>query len=542
MANQVLPLVVFTNKAKLGTVKTKKGQILFVKDSKKVYVDIDDTTRLGISDQSVADAKAAMTGTSGATFSGNITAPRGIFTSTADASGTAAGTPPLIVGNATGAHIEVDSNEIMAKTNGTSVAALFINTDGGNVTIGNASSTVIISGTLSAPVATASKNGLMSAHDKGWFDSRFQRHVYGADTNATNNYGYYKVASLSITGAYSTRALKLRIVSDNFTNYFATPVELMLYVRSNAANANPPINVFAYADMAGMTSGLLNNLYLKYTSTANTGGICELYFNKTAAYQKITVDVLDDLIRGSTASTANHQSSGWTFSANSVISSTITAAGFTVTTLASLINSTGITGVAKLNTARTIDGVSFNGTANIHHYCTCSTSAATVAKTASLSGFVLATGAHVDVKFTVTNTASNPTLNINSTGAKSIYYKGAAIGACFLQANKTYHFVYNGSQYELVCDQLTSAPISFSISTSTWSSVSQNGYSFRASITNAAITANDSADVRFDLASIAACQTAQVAPACITYSGGIYIYAKTKPTSTVSGVYLIEKG
>lgn len=106
----------------------------------------------------------------------------------------------------------------------------------------------------------------------------------------------------------------------------------------------------------------------------------------------------------------------------------------------------------KLATARTIDGMSFNGTANIAHYGTCSTAAATAAKVVSLTGFTLDTGARIVVKFTVTNTASSPTLNVNSTGAKAIYYRGSAITAGYLAANRTYEFVYNGTQWDLVGD------------------------------------------------------------------------------------------
>ena len=106
----------------------------------------------------------------------------------------------------------------------------------------------------------------------------------------------------------------------------------------------------------------------------------------------------------------------------------------------------------KLATKRTIDGVSFDGSANIHHYGTCSTDAGTAAKTVTLANFVLATGAEVTVRFTVTNTASNPTLNVNGTGAKAIQYRNAAIPAGYLAANRTYRFVYDGSSYELVGD------------------------------------------------------------------------------------------
>lgn len=105
-----------------------------------------------------------------------------------------------------------------------------------------------------------------------------------------------------------------------------------------------------------------------------------------------------------------------------------------------------------LQTARTIDGVSFNGSTAISHYGTCSTAAATAAKTVALTGFSLVTGARIAVKFTVTNTASNPTLNVNGTGAKAVQYRGSAISAGYLGANRTYEFVYDGTYWALVGD------------------------------------------------------------------------------------------
>lgn len=119
----------------------------------------------------------------------------------------------------------------------------------------------------------------------------------------------------------------------------------------------------------------------------------------------------------------------------------------------------------QLTTARTIDGVSFNGTANITHYGTCSTAAATAAKTVAVTGFTLAAGARVTIKFTITNTAANPTLNINGTGAKAVYYKGAAISAGYLAANKVYEFVYDGTNYVLVGDVDTNTTYSAATTT-----------------------------------------------------------------------------
>ena len=88
------------------------------------------------------------------------------------------------------------------------------------------------------------------------------------------------------------------------------------------------------------------------------------------------------------------------------------------------------------------------------NYGTCSTAAGTAAKTVALPGFALTTGAEVTVSFAATNTASNPTLNVNGTGAKPIQYRNEAIPAGYLAANRTYRFVYDGSSYELVGDMI----------------------------------------------------------------------------------------
>ena len=92
-------------------------------------------------------------------------------------------------------------------------------------------------------------------------------------------------------------------------------------------------------------------------------------------------------------------------------------------------------------------------------YATCSTAAATAAKTASLTNYVLETGGVVAVKFTNAVPAS-ATLNVNSKGAKSIYYKGAAITANIIQAGDTATFMYDGTWYQLLAvDRVNKAAI-----------------------------------------------------------------------------------
>lgn len=63
-----------------------------------------------------------------------------------------------------------------------------------------------------------------------------------------------------------------------------------------------------------------------------------------------------------------------------------------------------------------------NKTAGVN-YATCETAASTAAKTVSITGLTsLTTGIRLLVKMTNINTASNATLNINSLGAKPLYY------------------------------------------------------------------------------------------------------------------------
>lgn len=87
-------------------------------------------------------------------------------------------------------------------------------------------------------------------------------------------------------------------------------------------------------------------------------------------------------------------------------------------------------------------------------YGTCATAAATAAKVVTLSGntnWKLVPGSTVTVKFTYTNTASNPTLNVAGTGAKPIWVNTAVITTSNLayagSASRPIKYVYNGTQY-----------------------------------------------------------------------------------------------
>lgn len=85
-------------------------------------------------------------------------------------------------------------------------------------------------------------------------------------------------------------------------------------------------------------------------------------------------------------------------------------------------------------------------------YGTCSTAAATAAKTANITGYELSTGAMVALKFSTINIAASPTLNITSTGAKPIYdcWTGTYPRVGAIMPGGTYLFLYNGAQYVLL--------------------------------------------------------------------------------------------
>lgn len=110
-------------------------------------------------------------------------------------------------------------------------------------------------------------------------------------------------------------------------------------------------------------------------------------------------------------------------------------------------------------------------------YGTCSTPNSTSEKAVSLSGYNLVNGGYVSVRFTNTVSA-NATMNINSRGAKQIYYNNSAIGNNMIPAGCTALFVYDGTRYHLLSTDYASTSQMYYIQRSqvVWSSVIGNKY------------------------------------------------------------------
>lgn len=89
-----------------------------------------------------------------------------------------------------------------------------------------------------------------------------------------------------------------------------------------------------------------------------------------------------------------------------------------------------------------------------NYYGTCDTASATASKVVAVpasENFVLQLGDIVGVRFTNTNTANNPTLNVNNSGAKPIYYNDDAVHTNYLwaggEADRDTVFMYDGTNW-----------------------------------------------------------------------------------------------
>lgn len=96
-------------------------------------------------------------------------------------------------------------------------------------------------------------------------------------------------------------------------------------------------------------------------------------------------------------------------------------------------------------------------------YGTCATAATISAKTSHIADWQLGAGNTVSIKFTY-NVPASATLNISSTGAKAIYYNGAAIKANIIHAGDVATFVYDGTYYQLISVNIVARPRIFSAS------------------------------------------------------------------------------
>ena len=336
------------------------------------------------------------------------------FVKTTDASGVSNNYPAVIIGGAaTSAHLELDANEIMAKGSANSVVPLYLNNEGGVVDIGPGG--MNIRGHI-IPNATTRTLDIGSTNN-------YFRNVYG-----TNFYG-------TATNASQLTSNDVLSYTSNTVRYFNihSPV-------GTAADANNiPTNTWWHILRFIRADG---NKY--YTDLAIPFSDNSIYYKRIAG--------------GEVANTSNTALKGWV-----KVLDEINYTNYTVTKTGSGASGTwgiNITGNAatatKLQTARTINGTSFNGTANI-----------TTANWGSTRNFYIAdaSAAHTGSAVSV-NGSSNVTLKLPSTITATL--SGTASNAHWLIPNNTLTLGASGLQYFNLDGDEGTSPTANNTPTSAW--------------------------------------------------------------------------
>lgn len=305
----------------------------------------------------------------------------------------------------------------------------------------------------STSVATTSANGLMSSTDKSKLDG-IASGATAVTTSTVSGWGYTKNTG-TVTSVATGAGLTGGTITGSGTVKANLRSETALTVDSAAATTTSGRVYPVAIDKSGYLS-----VNVPWTDNDTK------YSSKTAASGGTDVSLVttgEKYTWNSKASTAVA-----TTSANGLMSSSdkskldgiatgATANTGTITGIKMNGSSKGTSGVVDLGTVitahQTIKQDGITG-ATVNRYAACSVAAGTAAKTASVTGgtFALEAGSRVTVKFANANTASTPTLNINSTGAKNIYHKGAQITS---GTNKSLlagavDFIYDGTQWHLV--------------------------------------------------------------------------------------------
>ena len=273
----------------------------------------------------------------------------------------------------------------------------------------------------SARVATTSHRGLMSKADA----VKLNGIAAGAEVNQ-NAFSNVKVGSTTIEADSKTDALEL-VAGSNVT---LTPDATNDTVTIAATDTT-------YSEATTSVAGLMSA-----SDKTKLNGI--------ATGAEVNQNAFSNVKVGSTTVAADGKTDTLELVAGTNITLTPDATNDTVTIAASTSSATATT----LETARNIDGVSFNGSSDIIHFGTSTTGPSVATKAVDCAGFNLATGSVIYVRFTSTNTADGAALNVNNTGAKTIKYRGAVIDNGYIEANRVYCFVYDADQncYHLVGD------------------------------------------------------------------------------------------
>lgn len=198
---------------------------------------------------------------SGGTVTGTLN-----LTRTTDAGGTSTNVPALRIGNVSGEHLEFDGNEIMCKATGNTVGKLYINNDGGLVTIGSGGLTVggTITGNLKGNVTgnCSGSSGSCTGNAASATKLQTKRTINGVGFDGTANITVADSTKLPLSGGTVTGTLILSRTTDLDLAKDNAPA---LIIGGTRSQAHIEIDNNEIAAKANATTG--GALYLLGTST-----------------------------------------------------------------------------------------------------------------------------------------------------------------------------------------------------------------------------------------------------------------------------------
>lgn len=176
--------------------------------------------------------------------------------------------------------------------------------------------------------------------------------------------------------------------------------------------------------------------------------------------------------------------------------------------------------------ANAMNSLTYGGTTYVNTlpYGVCSTAAGTAAKTVTIDAFSLETGVKIAVKFSNANSASSPTLNVNSTGAKSIVsYGTTSAGTYKWNAGAVVEMTYDGTSWVMEAGTLA---------TTTYYGLTKLSSSTSSTSTSLAATPS-AVKTAYDLAAAAATTALYSATIGTSWTGSSAPYTQS---ITVSGI------
>lgn len=236
-------------------------------------------------------------------------------------------------------------------------------------------------------------------------------------------------------GGAATKSVDTSIAAASSSANLPTSAAVASFVEGKGYKTTDNNTTYTFAE--GSTNGAFS-----VTPSGGSATSVKIHGLGSLAYSSATIPTVTDTYSSTSTSAMSGKAVASAISGKANSATTLAGYGITDAKIASGVITLGGNTITPLTSHQSNLNL---GTG----YATCSTAEATTAKVVSLSNYVLATGGILSVKFT-NAVPANATLNVNSKGAKNIFFNGAAITAGIIKAGYIATFMFDGTQYQLI--------------------------------------------------------------------------------------------